>query len=271
MRDLCTVTEMVTAAIPGTDGAAVVVPGPGGVPLVRAVQGDLPAALMDLQNDVGQGPWREAVTAASRIRIPDVRIESRWPLFCGRATTLGALSLLCTPMTPGTSVTGSLCLISRTAGIFDSQAGQLAAGFAEDASLALISTEITEQMREALNSRAIIRQAKAIMMERYQVTPEAAFSMLIRIALDTGAMLLDVAGEVCQAGVTGTSGPNAGQSWTPGSPSADPAGEAASRWPAADGWTRLTVPPRSTNLTRSASPRRATSARNSDSGDRNSA
>ena len=52
------------------------------------------------------------------------------PLFGGRAPEMGALSMLCAPITAGPAVIGSLCLISETAGAFDDQAQDLAALFA---------------------------------------------------------------------------------------------------------------------------------------------
>jgi transcriptional regulator with GAF, ATPase, and Fis domain len=152
---LSAVTETVMAAIPGVDCAAVVVLGPAGIISAQAVRGDLPPVVMDLQNEIGQGPWLDAVTAMSQIRVRDIRTEGRWPLFCGRAAVLGALSMLCSPVTIGTSVGGSLCLISNTAATFGDQAGNLAAVFAEHAAIALAGAEIMEQMHESLSTRVL--------------------------------------------------------------------------------------------------------------------
>jgi GAF domain-containing protein len=152
---LSAVTETVAAVIPGVDCAAIVVPGPAGTISAEAVRGDLPPVMMDLHNEIGQGPWLDALTAVSRIRIADIRTESRWPLFRRRAAVLGTLSMLCTPVAISTSVAGSLCLISKTAGTFDDQAGNLAAVFAEHAAIALAGAEIMEQMHESLSTRVL--------------------------------------------------------------------------------------------------------------------
>ena len=205
---LSAVIERVTAAIPGADCGAVVVPGPARTIGARAVQGDLSSLVVDLQNEIGQGPWLDAVTTGSWIRIRDTRAEGRWPLFRGPAAALGALSMLCTPVVIGGSAAGSLCMISKTAGTFDGQAGDLAAVFAEHAAIALAGAELTRLMRESLNTQVLFAQAKGIIMERHQVTSDAAFAMLSRAARYSRTTLRGAAAEVCLTGhLPGNSNP----------------------------------------------------------------
>ena len=65
-------------------------------------------------------------------------------------------------MTAGPAVTGSLCLISRTAGAFDDQAQDLAAVFAEHAAIGLAGSNSVRHLREALSTRDEIGQASAL-------------------------------------------------------------------------------------------------------------
>ena len=48
-------------------------------------------------------------------------------------------------------------------------------------------------LRRALTSRAVIDQAKGIVMAERRCTPEAAFEVLVRLSQDTQVKLADVA------------------------------------------------------------------------------
>ncbi len=196
---LAIITEAAARTIPGADGAAVVVPAGSGKLEARAVHGDLPA-VMGLENEVGQGPCLDALTRTSQVWVTDVATERRWPLFGGRAAATGALSMLCTPLSAGAVVYGSLSLVSRTAGAFNEDSASLADVFAAHAVIALAGARQRSQLSAALASRDVIGQAKGILMERYRLTPEAAFALLAQISQDTNTKLHDVADRLTQTG-----------------------------------------------------------------------
>ncbi len=58
----------------------------------------------------------------------------------------------------------------------------------------------TENLRAALESRAVIEQAKGILMERLKVTADRAFDTLVRVSNDTNTKLRDVAQAVVDTG-----------------------------------------------------------------------
>lgn len=50
-----------------------------------------------------------------------------------------------------------------------------------------------EHLQTALDSRAVIDQAKGILMERFKLTPDAAFQALTRVSMETNTKVRDVA------------------------------------------------------------------------------
>jgi transcriptional regulator with GAF, ATPase, and Fis domain len=196
---LAIITEAAAKVIPGADGAAVVVPAAPGRLEARAVHGDLPAVL-GLENEVGQGPCLEALTRTGQVRVTNVKTERRWPLFGSRAAATGALSMLCTPLSAGAVIYGCLSLVSRTAGAFDAGCASLADVLAANAVIALAGARQRSQLRAALGRRDVIGQAKGILMERYRLTPDAAFALLDRISQDTNTKLHDVAEHLTRSG-----------------------------------------------------------------------
>ena len=155
--------RLITAAtiIPGADCAAVVVAAGHGKLEARAVHGDLPAAVMGLQNEIGQGPCLDAVAQTDQIRISDITAEERWPLFHGRAAAIGAFSTICTPLAAGTAIYGSLSLVAKTAGALGDESASLAAVFAAHATIALAGAVSLRRLSTALDTRDVIGQAKA--------------------------------------------------------------------------------------------------------------
>jgi AmiR/NasT family two-component response regulator len=64
---------------------------------------------------------------------------------------------------------------------------------------------VAGQLQRALNSRVIIEQAKGVLAERLQVTPDEAFVMLRRYARDRNHPLTELSGDVIRGTVRITS------------------------------------------------------------------
>jgi AmiR/NasT family two-component response regulator len=56
-------------------------------------------------------------------------------------------------------------------------------------------------MRRAMASRAVLEQAKGILMERYKITPEQAFTLLTHASQRSNVKLRDIADELATTGV----------------------------------------------------------------------
>lgn len=72
----------------------------------------------------------------------------------------------------------------------------LTTGSVHTSQLAAALQREVAQLRQAMESRAGIEQAKGILMSQRGVGPEAAFALLVRLSQDTNRKLRDVAAEV---------------------------------------------------------------------------
>jgi hypothetical protein len=72
--------------------------------------------------------------------------------------------------------------------------------FAVHAAIALAAAEREEHLEVALRSRDRIGQAKGILMERYKLTPDQAFALLVRTSSITHRKLKDIADELATTG-----------------------------------------------------------------------
>lgn len=201
---LTVITEGAVDLIPGTEFSAVVLPaGPGRLE-TRATCGPETVEVIGLQNQVGEGPCLDAVRQLEPVWAADLAMENRWPRFSPAASRLGVGSMYCTPLVAGDRIYGSLSLAAGRPDAFDEESRSLAALFAANATLALAGQEWRQNMLVALSSRDVIGQAKGILMERYRLTPDAAFALLVKASQATHTKLRAVSEELCRTGVLPT-------------------------------------------------------------------
>ncbi|HEX8092419.1 GAF and ANTAR domain-containing protein [Jatrophihabitans sp.] len=197
---LTVITQGAVDLIPGTEFSALVVPtGPRRLE-ARATSGELTPEVIGLQNEAGEGPCLDAATQPEPVWVPDLRSESRWPRFTAAATQLGVGSMMCTSLVAKNRVYGSLSLASGHPHAFDEESQVLATVFAANATIALAAQEWRRNMAVALTSRDVIGQAKGILMERYRLTPDAAFALLIKASQHTHIKLRAICEELCRTG-----------------------------------------------------------------------
>jgi hypothetical protein len=97
---------------------------------------------------------------------------------------------------------GVLSLISRDAEfVKDEDTPTMASVFAAHAAVALTGQRRIQDINGALTSRDVIGQAKGILMERFQVSPEVAFAMLVRTSSVTNLKLRVVCDQLCLTGL----------------------------------------------------------------------
>ena len=68
-----------------------------------------------------------------------------------------------------------------------------------------------EDLRQALETRPLIEQAKGILMCRYGVDGPRAFSILKRWSMDSNIKVRDIAGALVEFSVAGKGGPRTGR------------------------------------------------------------
>ena len=167
-------------------------------PIVREVDA--------FQYELRDGPCLSAMMEGNQTRIVSMDHVTRWPLFAPRAKDKGILSTWSLPLKVGSSSIGALNLYSRELDGFKNSDENIAKTFAAQVSTVLsnalaysTSAQLTEQLREALETRQLIGEATGILMERLSCSREEAFYDLRRTSNNTNVKLKDVARGVVES------------------------------------------------------------------------
>jgi len=153
-----------------------------------------------LQQRFGEGPCIRSATDDTTVWIDDMRREARWPTFCAAAADLGIRSMACFCLYIAGEERGALNLHSTELDAFDDETRALGQLFAAHTATVFSAVREKEQLRTALSSRDLIGQAKGMLMERYRLSPDQAFSLLARLSQDSNTKLVDIAQRVVDAG-----------------------------------------------------------------------
>ena len=204
MREIC---RIATRAVPNAEGATVTT-FPQGRP--GALASDEWAQNLDeLQFEEHEGPCLDAYRTGNAFRIRDLESETRWPSYVPRALDQGVRSILSLPMAAEGSIIGALNLYSREPEAFDAEAASVGeivaahAGLASQVSAAFFGhRDLAAQLSEAMQSRAVIEQAKGILMAVHRCDADAAFTHLVRISQTSNRKLRDVAEETVKTAST---------------------------------------------------------------------
>jgi putative methionine-R-sulfoxide reductase with GAF domain len=188
-------------AIPGASEVSVtLVPAKGAY--TPAFTGDLALALDESQYELGHGPCLDAARSTSTQHIVDMTAESRWPDWTVRACEAGAHCSLSIGLPVQEAVTGAVNVYATKPDAFDEDAVAVAVAqtFASYAEVAMANaylynakTTLAQHMEIAMRSRAVIEQAKGIIMGDRRCTAEEAFTILSKLSQDTNHRLRDVA------------------------------------------------------------------------------
>lgn len=196
--------EVVRAAvrlIPGVDEASISVVTDRRAVSSRLPTGDLPVRVDALQEQTGQGPCLDAMYDQHTVRVTDMAHEQRWPRFAAGAAEAGAASMLGIQLWVEGDNLGALNLYSRRVDAFDDESEQVGLLFASHAAVAFAGVQDMTHMRTALATRDLIGQAKGILMERYKVTGDQAFRMLVKVSNDNNLALRSVAENLTSTGI----------------------------------------------------------------------
>jgi GAF domain-containing protein len=174
-----------------------------------ACSDELAGRVNGLQYSLGEGPCLTALADGRPAHSADLAAEPRWPRFAAAAVACGILSVLSLPLVAQDQVIGALNLYARERAAFGPAQTRLAESFAENAAGALALGQrlvsyasLTDQLRAALGSRAVIDQAVGIIMGQERWTQDRAFAAL-RAASQNRNVKLRVLAEEIVTGVTG--------------------------------------------------------------------
>jgi GAF domain-containing protein len=176
-------------------------------PFTAAYDGQMALDADELQYERGYGPCMDAGRAGQIFLVDDMRNEQRWPDYAQNVVAHGVLSSLSVPL-PFQGVTiGALNTYGGRPRVVDDSDLELAEEVAAwvaiavgNAEAAARTSEDLTQLRTAMTSRALIEQAKGVLMERHKVTEDEAFTMLTHASQRTKKNLRDVATELVRTG-----------------------------------------------------------------------
>ena len=205
---LQTVADLAKTAMPGNPEASVSLLVKDR-PATIASTGRLATDLDETQYDEGHGPCLHAARTGELTEIPDTRTDDRWPDYTPRAVEHGNLSSLSVPLhiDEKEQITGALNIYARRPGAFDEASRSVATRFAPYAAVAAgnlyayrSAQDMADNLKTALETRAVIDQAKGILMERHKVTADQAFQVLAQVSMQKNIKLRWVAEELVMTG-----------------------------------------------------------------------
>jgi GAF domain-containing protein len=208
------VATLAQQALPDADEVSITLVGDHG-PYTAAFTGDLALLLDERQYEHHRGPCLQAAAEKTTISVPDTATDTRWAGWAQRAAAAGAGSVLSVGLTILDDISGALNIYGRRPAAFDDDAVPLMQTFASyavalaNAHLYHSTADLARHLHAAMDSRAVIEQAKGIVIAERRCTPDEAFDFLIKVSQDTNRKLRDVAAALVN-GVQGTSGSSKG-------------------------------------------------------------
>jgi GAF domain-containing protein len=194
------ITALAARGIPGADSTSITLIR-GERAFTAAHHGEMALAADELQYERGYGPCLDAGRGNVVLRIDDMRTEPRWPDYVSRVLDTGVRSSLSVPLPYQGASIGALNIYSTRPEAFATPES-LDAGLqvAEGIAVAVVNAEAHAQVRDqarnmrvAMDSRAVIEQAKGVLMAQRHVDADQAFDILREASQRYNRKLRDIA------------------------------------------------------------------------------
>jgi GAF domain-containing protein len=196
---LTRVAELAQRTLPGADEVSITLVRDGR-PYTAAYTGEIALQLDERQYERDAGPCLQAAADKTTVSVPDTASDTRWDSWAPKAAAAGVGSVLSVGLPILESVTGAVNIYGLRPRAFDDDTVQLAQRFAGYATVALANAHLhdstanlAQHMQAAMESRAVIEQAKGIIMGERRCSADEAFAVLTKISQDSNRKLRDVA------------------------------------------------------------------------------
>ena len=183
--------EVSVTLLHGTEVASVVFTGP------------LASQLDERQYEAGFGPCIDAALSGTAIAIEDTADSSIYPDFARIARRHGITHTLSTGLPVQRRTIGALNVYGTGDAAFDDTTRELATAFASYAAVALANADLyastaslAANLQRALESRAVIDQAKGILMRDHRISADGAFDLLIQLSSVGNRKLREIAQDI---------------------------------------------------------------------------
>jgi GAF domain-containing protein len=196
---LAAIAETARISVPGIDHAGISIVTPKGGIETKAATDPIVWEFDRLQYDLSEGPCLSTMRGTPVVSVPRARHDQRWPRFMPQALRLGLRSQLAVRLFLDDEGTmGALNLYSTSQEEIDPDAEHVAELFASHAAIALHQAREVEHLNQALESRKVIGQALGIVMERYGLDENHAFSFLLRASSTSNIKVRDIAAQLVE-------------------------------------------------------------------------
>jgi GAF domain-containing protein len=194
-----TVCAEAVRAIPGADMASITAIRDG-EPTTAAATDDRAVDIDRVQYAAGEGPCLQASSSGEIVRVPLATAGRVWPEFTEYAASVGVGSYLAAPLRVDEHLGGALNLFGFGDHGLAETDSQLLKLYTTIVSFGLRTTRRYHQARQraveleaAMRSRAVIEQAKGILMAVHRISADEAMKRLITESQCTNVKLRDIA------------------------------------------------------------------------------
>jgi GAF domain-containing protein len=201
------ITAIAAQGIPGAEASSITLLR-GDKAFTAAYHGEMALAADKLQYEHGYGPCMDAGRGGVPLLVDDMRTETRWPEYVAHVRqTTDVRSSLSIPLPYQGSSIGALNNYSSRPGAFASpESLQAGLEVAEVVAIAVANADAHAQlgeqarnMRLAMESRAVIEQAKGVLMAQRHVQEAEAFEILREASQRYNRKLRDIALGIVQS------------------------------------------------------------------------
>lgn len=207
--------EQVTLAIPDADMASVsMLRADGTTGETVASTSERVWAIDEDQYAAGDGPCLEAARTGQVLRVGVEQVAERWPEFARSARTAGIASYLSASLNVDEEFAGSLNLYSEQPHGFTDLDEALLRLYVTAAVTTITNARryararaLVSQLSRALDSRAVIDQARGMLMAVHGIDAEQAFKLLARESQNSNIKLRDVAARLVESAAAGRGDP----------------------------------------------------------------
>lgn len=179
------VCHQVVRAVPGADEVSVTLLD-AGKPFTVSSSGEIVRELDAVEYRENSGPCVDAARTGRLVRASMNEALERWPVFARACQAAGMGSFLSTPLVVGDKHAGAINAYSTCDHGFADLDGPLLGLYTAAVEVSLRShdrylraSELSAQLRIALESRSVIDQAKGIVMAVRGINADEAFSVLV--------------------------------------------------------------------------------------------
>jgi GAF domain-containing protein len=196
------VSELATVALPQTDHVGITMMVDGKLTTSIFTHPEVPE-IDQAQYRTGEGPCVDAYKEGVPYIIESTREPGRWQAFRDSAERHGVLSTLSLPMVTHDGTIGAMNLYAESENAYESDDERVGLLFASQAAFLLANAQaywdartLSENLEQAMESRATIEQAKGIIMSSMGRSADEAMQVLIRQSQDQNIKLRELAAEL---------------------------------------------------------------------------